>query len=168
MASAVDKLGNESGLPDADEACKSADEYETEEDGETIYAAGLLAGVDTQVPTIIFTATSPKADATTLREFQVHVADEGSGIREDEDNDPVSMTAEVRNEDGTEKVKDLELEISLPLATTRGISAAGVVGYYTFSAKTVDKAGNSSEEIVRTALHDPATAAERAGEHYRR
>ena len=88
------------------------------EDDETIYAAGLLAGVDTQVPTITFTSTSPKADATALREFQVHVADEGSGIREE--NDPVSMTAEVRNEDGTEKVKDLKLEISLPLATTQG------------------------------------------------
>ena len=104
MASAVDKLGNESGLPDADEACvaKLANMQRRTEDGETTYAAGLLAGVDTQAPTITFTSTSPKADATTLREFQVHVADEGSGIRED--NDPVSMTAEVRNENGDEGV----------------------------------------------------------------
>ena len=153
VVSAVDKLGNESGLPDAGEACVKADVYETTDGDETTYAAGLLAGVDTQAPTITFTSTSPKADATALREFQVHVADEGSKIR---GNTPVSMTAKVRNEDGTEKVEGLELEISLPLATTKGLNpgANTGTGYYTFSAKTVDKAGNSSEEIVRTALHD--------------
>ena len=31
------------------------------------------------------------------------------------------------------------------------------LGYYTFTAHTVDKAGNASEKITRTALHDPVT-----------
>ncbi len=151
VVSAVDLLGNESKLPKADADCvKAADYSETDEDGATTYAAGLLAGVDTKVPTIRFTATSPKADATTVRNFQVHVADEDSGIR---DLEPVSAEAEVRDAKGTDEIDPLGLDISLPLATTTGFQTGGM-GYHTFAAKTVDKAGNSSEEIVRTALRD--------------
>ena len=81
VVSAVDKLGNESGLPDADAACKSATDYETEgDDGTPEYAAGLLAGVDTQVPTIVFSPTSPKENAASLIEFQVRCG--GRGVRD--------------------------------------------------------------------------------------
>ena len=148
VVSAVDMLGNESKLPKAAEACVTAEAYEAG-------SAGLLAGVDLQEPTITFTAGGPKENGTSLEEFQVQVADEGSKIRV---KDPISAKAEIRNEKNDEKAKKLKaaelgLDISLPLATTTSITDAGE-GYYTFSAKTVDKAGNSSVEIVRTALHD--------------
>ena len=152
VVSAVDMLGNQSKLPKADEDCVTAEVYAAADDDKP---AGLLVGWDLQEPTITFTAASPKANGTSLREFQVQVADEGSKIR---DKDPISVTAEIRNEENDEKAKklkadDVGLNISLPLATTESITNAGE-GYYTFSAKTVDKAGNSSVEIVRTALHD--------------
>ena len=41
-----------------------------------------------------------------------------------------------------------------PLATTSGLVGAEVAGYYTFTAVAQDKAGNRSEEVVRTAAND--------------
>ena len=147
VVSAVDLLGNESKLPDADADCVSASAYDAD-------SAGLLAGVDLQEPTIAFSPASPKADARTMANFQVHLADEGSGIR---DIDPLDAEVEVRNADDTDEVDPLGLEVSLPLATTIGLP--GDTGYHTFTASTTDKAGNSSEAAIRTALHDPDTGA---------
>ena len=150
VVSAVDILGNESGLPDADEDCVSWDEYATTDDDDvTTYAAGLLAGADLAPPTIVFSPASPKANATTVTNFQVQVADEGSGIRA---TDPVTAEAHVRDADGSDELDDLEVNVELPLATTADLP--GDMGYYTFTAETADKAGNSSGEVTRTALHD--------------
>ena len=149
VVSAVDLLGNESKLPKADADCVKAADYETEEDDETTYAAGLLAGVDLQAPTIAFSPSSPKADAATMRNFQVQLADEGSGIR---DKDPLDVAVNLRNAEDDEKIKDLDISVSLPLATTAGLP--GDIGYYTFAATVSDKAGNSSDEATRTAIHD--------------
>ena len=41
-----------------------------------------------------------------------------------------------------------------PLATTSGLNTAEKVGYYTFTAVAQDRAGNRSEEAVRTAVND--------------
>ena len=153
VASAVDMLGNESDLPDADEDCVSHDAYATTtgtgEDATTTYAAGLLAGADLAPPTIAFSPASPKADATMMRNFQVQLADVGSGIRA---TDPVTAEAHVRDADESDEIDPLGLNVELPLATTTGLP--GDIGYYTFSASTTDKAGNSSGEVTRTALHD--------------
>ena len=68
-------LGNESKLPDADADCVKAADYE-------VGSAGLLVGVDLQQPTIEFSPASPEENAdTTMRNFQVQLADEGSDIR---------------------------------------------------------------------------------------
>ena len=147
VVSAVDLLGNESKLPDADDDCVSADDYDDN-------SAGLLAGADLAPPTIAFSPASPKADARTVGNFQVQLADEGSGIRA---NDPLDAAVNVRNADDDEEIDPLGIEVSLPLATTTGLP--GDVGYYTFTASATDKAGNSSEEATRTALHDPDTGA---------
>ena len=45
-------------------------------------------------------------------------------------------------------------EFNDPLATTSGLNDAEKTGYYTFTALAQDKAGNRSEEIVRTAVND--------------
>ena len=147
VVSAVDLLGNESKLPAADKNCVSADDYDADE---ADMSAGLLAGVDVDAPTIKFSPASPKANDTSLKEFQVQAADAGSGIR----TETKSVVAEASRRDAkeTKKLSDLEVDISLPLATTRDIESG--VGYYTFTAHTVDKAGNASEKITRTALHD--------------
>ena len=146
VVSAVDMLGNESKLPDADDACVKASDYNaTDADN----SAGLLVGVDLQDPTIDFSPASPKADAATMKDFQVQLADEGSGIR---DNDPLDVVVNLRNAKDDEKIKDLEIDVSLPLATTDGLPSG--IGYYTFTATVSDKAGNSSDEATRTALHD--------------
>ena len=152
VASAVDKLGNESDLPDADAACVSAEDYDAEDEDKS---AGLLAGVDLQAPTIAFSPASPKADAATMRNFQVQLADEGSGIRE---NSPLKAAVNLRDKDDDEEIEDLEISVSLPLATTVGLPSG--VGYYTFTGSVTDKAGNVSEEATRTALDDmPAPGA---------
>ena len=156
VVSAVDLLGNESKLPDADAACVSADEYDADE---ADMSAGLLAGVDVDAPTIKFSPASPDADDTSLKEFQVQAADAGSGIR----TEAKSVVAEASRRDAkeTKKLSDLEVDISLPLATTDGIESG--LGYYTFTAHTVDKAGNASEKVTRTALNDPVTGTPPSG-----
>ena len=153
VVSAVDLLGNESGLPDADKDCVSHGDYMADADSSSVsfgnYPAGLLAGVDLEAPTVRFTPGSPKANATSMKNFQVQVADEGSGIRA---KAPVTAEAHVRDAKETDEIDPLGLSISLPLATTTGLPAG--MGYYTFVAETADRAGNSSEEVMRTALHD--------------
>ena len=154
VVSAVDMLGNESKLPAASANCVDAAAYKAAvEDAETDTPAGLLAGVDVDAPTIKFSPSSPKADATTMRNFQVQIADGGSGIRA---TDPVTAEAHVRDADESDEIDPLGLNVELPLATTTGLplATADSVGYYTFTASVKDKAGNSSEEVTRTALHD--------------
>ena len=147
VVSAVDILGNESKLPKADDDCVPAAAYETDDDDE--YPAGLLASVDTQAPTIVFSPTSPKENDKEMRDFQVHLADEGSGIR---DASPLKVAVDLRDKDDDEEIEDLKIDIVLPLANTVGLPTS--MGYYTFAATVSDKAGNVSEEATRTALHD--------------
>ena len=145
VVSAVDMLGNESKLPKATDACVTAEGY-------VVGSAGLLAGVDLQAPTIEFSPISPEENAATMRNFQVQLADEGSGIR---DEDPLDVAVNLRNATNNEEdkeIEDVEFTVSRPLATTAGLP--GDVGYYTFAATVSDKAGNSSDEATRTALHD--------------
>ena len=118
--------------------------------GTTTYAAGLLAGVDLQAPTIRFSPASPKANDEAMRDFQVQVSDQGSGIRA---TDPVTAKVSRRDAQRTTDLSSLSLAVALPLVETMGLPG-GNVGYYTFTAKTVDKAGNSSGDITRTAVHD--------------
>ena len=193
VASAVDRLGNESGLPSAGTGCATATAYKTAvdalaaaedaEDDDLIaeakgdIPAGIRAGLDILPPTIAFSPASPKADASSLKEFQLQVADAGSsstgrsGLHSmpvlskvearDADNDVLcgddddlgidgggeeSITGECKLDDG--------MDFNAPLATTDGLSDAEVVGYYTFTAQSQDKAGNKSEQVVRTAVHD--------------
>ena len=49
-----------------------------DDDGNTTYAAGIRAGLDVSAPTIQFSPASPRANAGSLREFQVQVADPGA------------------------------------------------------------------------------------------
>ena len=148
VVSAVDLLGNESKLPGATGDCKSAADYATTSDATTTYAAGLLAGVDLVAPAIKFSPASPKADDNVLRDFQVQATDAASGVRA-----TTSVVAEASRRDAKETKKvDLTVNTELPLATTSDLVDA--MGYYTFTAHTVDKAGNASEKITRTALHD--------------
>ena len=79
IATAVDLLGNESGLPSAGSDCVTAANYVgMDDEGNTTYAAGIRAGLDVGAPTIQFSPASPKENASSLREFQVQVADAGS------------------------------------------------------------------------------------------
>ena len=142
VVSAVDLLGNESKLPDADDDCVSAEDYDVD-------SAGLLAGVDLQAPTIAFSPATPKENAATMRNFQVQLADEGSGIRE---NSPLKASVTLRDKDDDEEIEDLEISVSLPLATTAELPDG--VGYYTFTGSVTDKAGNVYDEATRTALDD--------------
>ena len=174
IATAVDLLGNESKLPSAGSACAKAGDYVADEDGD--YPAGLRAGLDVTAPTIAFSTASPRANASSLKEFQVQVADVGgstgkSGLHSDE----VLAKIELRDKDGDIICGDDEdaggaageekltgecvlaggLDFNDPLATTDGLDPADVEdGYYTFTALAQDKAGNRSEEIVRTAVDD--------------
>ena len=66
------------------------------------------------------------------------------------------MVAEASRRDAkeTKEIEDLKISTELPLATTSGLNSAAAVGYYTVTAHTVDKAGNASEKITRTAVND--------------
>ena len=117
VATAVDKLGNESGLPSSGTACANAVAYkaavdvltaavEDENDDDIAEAwgdipAGIRAGLDILPPTIKFSGTSPtKNDRNLSSQFQLQVADAGgstgkSGLHED----PVLARVEIRDED---------------------------------------------------------------------
>ena len=173
IATAVDLLGNESSLPSAGSDCVTAANYKADEDGD--YPAGIRAGLDVSAPTIDFSPASPRANASSLKEFQVEVADTGgstgkSGLH----SDPVLAKIELRDADndiicgddddaggaaGEEKINGDcvlagGLDFNDPLATTDGLNDASGAGYYTFTAMSQDKAGNVSEQLVRTAVND--------------
>ena len=102
VVTAMDLLGNESKLPKDGDACVKFADYvgEEDDDGNTTYPAGLRAGLDVLAPTIEFSTASPKADASSLKEFQVQVADPGgstgkSGLH----SMPVLSKVEVRDAD---------------------------------------------------------------------
>ena len=179
IATAVDLLGNESGLPRAGSDCVTAANYvgEEDDDGNMTYPAGLRAGLDVAAPTIAFSPASPKANASSLKEFQVQVADAGASStgRSGLHSTPVLSMVEARDADndvlcgddkdlgvdggGEESVSGVcELAGGIgfndPLATTDGLSDADVAGYYTFTAVAQDKAGNKSEAAVRLAVND--------------
>ena len=152
-------------------------EADVAEDNLPAVPAGLRGGLDTQAPTIEFSTASPKENDSELIEFQVQVADVGgstgkSGLHSDE----VLAKVEVRDADdkmicgddkavggaaGAESVSGVcelaplgEDRFNDPLATTSGLNGAEKVGYYTFTALAQDRAGNRSEEKVRTAVND--------------
>ncbi len=191
VVTAKDLLGNESKLPKADAPCAIAAGYEDaiavldaaedEEDEDAIaeakkaIPAGIRGGLDILAPTIEFSASSPKENASSLKEFQVQIADAGgstgkSGLH----SEPVLAKIEVRDADndilcgddddvggmiGKEDVAGVCKLAPLggfnnPLATTAGLSGSETVGYYTFTAEAQDKAGNKSEQLVRTAVND--------------
>ena len=192
VVTAVDDLGNESKLPKDNAGCVMAADYQnaidmldTAEDGDDEDAiadakkaipAGIRAGLDVMPPTIAFSTASPKADASSLKEFQLQAEDPGgstgkSGLHSDE----VLAKIEVRDADGdmicgdhkdvggaagkeaiTGECKLAPLgDFNDPLATTSGLSAAdNEVGYYTLTALAQDKAGNKSEQVMRTAVND--------------
>ena len=194
VVTAVDLLGNESKLPKAGKACVMADGYrakldalktardaEEEDDIKKAMAnipAGIRAGLDTMVPTIAFSTASPKKNATSLKNFQVQVADPGGSTGKSGLHDmPVLAKIEVRNAKDEmicgdqkdvggpvgEKKDTGECVPSAnnidftnpPLATTAGLSPSPKMhGYYTFTAHARDKAGNKSETLVRTAVND--------------
>ena len=155
VVTAMDMLGNESTLPKADATCATAAAYKTAvADTAMDTPAGLLAGVDVDAPTIQFSSASPKANAKKFSgNFQLQVTDGGSGIRGEKS---VTATASRRDATKTNKIdlSGAKLQVQLPLATTTGIPAG--LGYHTVTAHTMDKAGNASEKISRTALNDTA------------
>ena len=175
IATAVDLLGNESSLPSAGSDCVKAANYVEDEDGD--YPAGIRAGLDVSAPTIEFSPASPRANASSLKEFQLQVADAGSSStgRSGLHSTPVLSMVQARDADndvlcgddsdlgidggGEESVSGVcklagGVDFNDPLATTDGLMGASVAGYYTFTAVAQDKAGNKSEEVVRTAAND--------------
>ena len=178
IATAVDLLGNESSLPSAGSDCVTTANYAADADGD--YPGGLRAGLDVTAPTIEFSPASPRADASSLKEFQLQVADPGatSTGRSGLHSIPVISKVEARDADndvlcgddddvrdggvgggGQEQLNgDCNLFAGMafndPLATTSGLTSVDAEGYYTFTAVAQDKAGNRSEEVVRTAAHD--------------
>ena len=98
IASAVDRLGNESALPADSDACANVVAYTTAVDAleaaqeamnddaiakaQEDIPAGLRAGVDITEPTITFTGASPEADSRVLENYDLRVKDEptGSGL----------------------------------------------------------------------------------------
>ena len=152
-------------------------ESDVAEDDLPAVPAGLRGGLDTQAPTIKFSTASPKENDSELKEFQVQVADVGgstgkSGLHSDEvlakvevrdaggkmicgDDQAVGGAAGAESVSGVCDLAALaEDRFNDPLATTMGLNGAEKVGYYTFTALAQDRAGNRSEEIVRTAAHD--------------
>ena len=187
VVTAMDRLGNQSALPKDGAACQTADKYQTfvdvleaaENDEDIADAqgdipAGILAGVDVTDPTIDFSASSPRANATSLKEFQVQVADVGKAgmhllnpvlakveVRDTGgkmicgDDATVGGAAGMKSSSGVCELAGEQLDYNEPLATTSGLlKDANKDGYYTFTAVSQDKAGNRSEEIVRTAVND--------------
>ena len=176
-------LADESKLPSAGSDCAMAASYVGEDDeGNATYAAGIRAGLDVAPPTIQFSPASPKADASSLKEFQVQVADAGTSstgrsglhstpvlskvVARDADNDMLCGDDDDVHDGGVDGggEESVSGECKLaggigfndPLATTDHLvgEADTLVAYYTFTAVAQDKAGNKSEEIVRTAVHD--------------
>ena len=172
IASAVDLLGNESKLPKAGTACAS----EVEDDAVTTdvdesLASVTKAGVDITVPTIDWTAASLADNSRNLDEpFEVRVTDEkdGSGLH----SSPVVARVAIRDtkkmtcgtdEDGLPGEQDLR---GVCANTGEGIgvlagelvqvdlSGSKILGYYTLTGRSQDKAGNKSDEISRLALYD--------------
>ena len=193
VATAVDLLGNESKLPAAGKACAAAAGYKTaldalktanegtsqeaKDDALAAIPAGLRGGLDVSAPTIAFSTASPKANASSLKNFQVQVSDTGGATgKSGLDSDPVLAKIVVRNAKndlicgdqkdvggpvGEEKITGecvlaaTGIDFNDPLATTKGLgSSTKTNGYYTFTAVSQDKAGNRSEEVMRTAVND--------------
>ena len=119
VVTARDRLGNESSLPKAGKDCVTAEAYKTDlatraaelevdpdadDDDLTAIPAGLLAGVDLDVPTIGI--SSPAKDKSrSLSSFQVYLADATSTIN---DANPVDLEVAIRDKDGTETLDLIE------------------------------------------------------------
>ena len=73
--------------------------YAADDDGD--YPAGIRAGLDVTPPTIAFSPASPRANASSLKEFQLQVADAGatSTGRSGLHSTPVLSMVEARDAD---------------------------------------------------------------------
>ena len=132
-------------------------------------AAGLKAGVDLTAPQINFLAASTKDKATSLGQagdqvspWAVHVVDK-IGVTH---SDPLAVSIKVRDAKETTTFKK---RAEAPAADSFYVSSSGYRhtitllgsnndaardGYYSFSAKAKDAAGNESPSVSRIALHD--------------
>ena len=131
--------------------------------------AGLLAGVDLTPPQIEFLAASAKDKATslgaaggTVSPWAVHVADRIGELH----SDTLAVSIKVRDAKETTTFKK---RAEAPAADSFYVSSSGYRhtitvlgsesanvrdGYYSFSAKAKDAAGNESAPVSRVALHD--------------
>ena len=142
---------------------------------------GFLAGVDITAPTAEFARSGLDEDAREIDdEFEVIVEDNsgGSGIQALKKNaagaftnTPLIASLEVRDTKGTkcviggkvqtspslcaEPLDGIEYDASDDRVATNVVETVlDELGYYTFTARAQDKAGNLSEEINRVALRD--------------
>ena len=189
VASAVDDLGNRSKLPKEDDDCAKPGDYmdamaavegmgdEGDEDyvapadaADAVVFSSITAGVDTEAPTIEFTANSLEDESRELtRAYDLRVKDADSGLHS---TMPVLARVAVRDakkttcgdgelpgeedsqgdcKNNTEGLGELDGDrvlVELDKVTERAD------GYYTFTALALDKAGNESDEISRVAVHD--------------
>ena len=121
--------------------------------------------MDTTPPAADWAGTSLASNAKALNvgepgiavlQYILHLTDEESGLRVAE---PVVDSLELRDADGEVGVKTLPAE-QQETAGTAGTPLYDVnfavdgVGYYTYTARAQDMAGNLSEEISRVAVHD--------------
>ena len=170
------------------DALDALDESDTEANRDAVSTArrnlrnaGLRGGVDITAPTAEFARSGLDENSrATDDEFVVEVTDErnGSGIHEGT-NMAFIASLEIRDAEETQCIIDGEPEDSSRLCEDPftgldplddGLVATNVVdgidftGYYTFTGRAQDKAGNMSEEISRVALSDatfPARASVR-------
>ena len=186
VVSAVDLLGNESDLPDADEdACMTAaavlatsltgeqDDVDTPDVDESMqdvtFSSAMQAGVDITPPTVEFTGVSLAADTTALStaaDWVIHVTDRLGVIH----SDPLDVGISRRDAKTTKKLAESEnneahadsftVENTAPSPRYAVEVGTAGVGYHTFTASAKDKAGNTSASISRVALNDPASAPE--------
>ena len=161
---AVEATGYTKLLEDLAAAEEAEDEDDIEDAMQALVDAGLRAGVDTSPPTAEFAGASLGKNSKTVNintttatdptiQYILHL-DDNRGLRAGE---PVVDTLVYRDDDG-----DLDgVMTTVARQTTPDDSplydvsfANDGMGYYTYMAQAQDMAGNLSEEITRTALHD--------------
>ena len=163
---AVEATGYTKLLEDLAAAKEAEDEDAIEDATDALVDAGLQAGVDTSPPTAEFAGASLASNSKTVNlaadsdeetstiQYILHL-DDNRGLRAGE---PVVDTLVYRDDDGDlDGVMTTVAQQATPNdSPLYDVSFArnGMMGYYTYMAQAQDMAGNLSEEIYRTALHD--------------
>ena len=178
VASAVDLLGNQSALPNAEDhataagTCIAATRYRALLDAasadapagvaaeENLANAGLRVGVDLTPPTVEFLAASLEDKATSIPDgalWGLHVTDRDGEMH----SDAVDVGISVREAKTTTKFTEGTAATDDKFVVNSSVSLRHSVtfsrnreGYYTFSATAMDAAGNESAPRSRVALHD--------------